>query len=325
MKNFLIIGVGSIGRRHIESIAVLKLNFNIHTVDPLSQNLKIAENLFNKKNDNKFNKNYFNYLDIKKIDTNLDIDIAIIATTANVRFTILKNLIKNIKIKFLLLEKIAFDNIRDYEKAMVIVNKNKIPTYINFPRRLNNYYNKLKTKLNNHNNNIFMSFVGNNWGFASNSFHNLDLFMFLTNSKKIKNISSEISKKLYTSNRKNFVELKGYFTFNNEFNDKIIMQDFKNLNSNKNSMYGGIKIETEKTTYIIYENYNKVLEKDKKNQAKIKIDNIKIDNQSSLTSKLFLKILNKKNIKLPTLKESFIVHKSILEIFNKNLSKLKIT
>ena len=32
------------------------------------------------------------------------------------------------------------------------------------------------------------------------------------------------------------------------------MQDFKNLNSNKNSMYGGIKIETEKTTYIIYEN-----------------------------------------------------------------------
>lgn len=324
MKNFLIIGAGSIGKRHIESIADLNLNFNIHTVDPLNQNLKIAENLFNKKNNNKFNKNYYNYSDIKKINTDIDIDIAIIATTANVRFKILKNLIGNVKIKFLILEKIAFDNISDYEKAMVIVKKNKIPTYINFPRRLNNYYDKLKNKLKKQNN-IFMSVVGNNWGFASNSFHNLDLFMFLTSSKKIKNVSSEISKKLYTTNRKNFIELKGYFTFENEFNDKIIMEDFKNLNSKKNSMYGGIKIETEETSYIAYENYNKILEIDNKNKANIKINNIKIENQSSLTSKIFLKILNKKNIKLPTLEESFVVHKSILEIFNKKLSKLNIT
>ena len=322
MKNFLVVGVGSIGKRHVESMGDLKFKFNIHVVDPLTDNIKIAKNLFYKKKKKTYLGNYIAYKNIKEVKTN--IDIAIIATTADVRFEILTCLLKNNKIKFLLLEKIAFDNIKNYEKAMSLLKKSKIPTYVNFPRRLNTYYNKLRVTLKKEKN-IFMSIVGNNWGFASNSFHNLDLFLFLTDSKKIKNISADINKKTYITDRKNFIEFQGYFSFINEFTDKIIMQDFKNLNSEKNSMYGGIKIETENITYIIYENFNKVVKIDNKIKANIKIDKINIDKQSSLTSKIILNALAGKKIKLPSLKESYVTHKSILEILNKKLNKFKIT
>jgi len=326
MKNILVVGAGSIGQRHIESIGKLKYSFNIHVVDLIDSHLTIAKSLFFG-NIKKFkNKNFFSYKKLPKI--NNEIDVVIIATTVDVRKEILNKLLKINKVKYLILEKMAFDNIKDFKKALSITKQKKIPTYVNFTRRLNSFYLNLKNHLKKQKN-IYFSVVGNNWGLASNSFHNLDLFIFLTGCKKIKNISSKIDKKFYKTARKNFIDVKGHFTFSNEFGDIIYMEDFRNPNSPKNSMYGGgIKIETELNTYIIYESFEKVVVIDNKYNANLKIKKIYLEKQSELTFKIIKNIFNKKPIKLPSLEESFISHKAILlnlDNYLKFLSKRKIS
>ena len=107
MKNILIVGVGNIGSRHFQSILKSKYSFRLHIVDKNSAHLKNAciyyDNLFKKKK-LKIKLDYYNY--IPKMNSVLD--IAIIATNADIRKIIIEEIIRKNKVKNLILEKIVF-------------------------------------------------------------------------------------------------------------------------------------------------------------------------------------------------------------------------
>ena len=85
--------------------------------------------------------------------------------------------------KYILFEKFLF-NLNHYNYINSLLKNKKIKAYVNCNRRISQDYIKIKNNYGKKINHIIVE--GNKWNFMSNSIHFIDLFMFLTNAKKIK-------------------------------------------------------------------------------------------------------------------------------------------
>lgn len=323
--NILIIGAGQIGSRHIESLYKSHNKYNIHVIEP--QNVQIIKlkkilSTYKKKN------NIFFYKKILKFD--FDLDFVIISTNANVRRKIFTNLIKSNTFKNILFEKIVFSSLKDYRNTQKEINRRKINAFVNFPRRSFKVYKYIKKKLIK-TKNINYSLIGKNWGFATNTLHNIDLFSYLTNNSELKVNTFNIDKIRKSKKRKGFIEFNGLIIITNNRDDILILQDFKS-SKDTNLLNGGIKIENSQFSFLIYENLSKMYEINNKNFF-IKEIEIKLPKQSELTDKFIQKFKRKNISDLPTLDECYHIHflyinslsKQLVKINNKYKNKIPIT
>jgi predicted dehydrogenase len=315
MKHILIIGCGRIGFRHFESLLQIKKKIKITVID----NSNISLNKIKNKVKSSLKKNIsINYS--QKINKFFGkIDLAIISTNADVRKKIIFNLLKKNSVRNIILEKIAFQNMKDFFKVENSLRKKKINCYVNFPRREMLDYIKLKKFLSKENR-INITVNGTNWGLASNAIHMLDLLSFLKNSKQIKLFSNNLEKKIYKANRQKFKEFKGSLVFINENKDTIFLND--NFYERKKNR-GGIMIESDNFSLKIFESKNLISIINFKDNLKTTVKKFNTKFQSSLTSLYVEKILKNGKINLPTLKESENNHKIILDTFLSHLKKLK--
>lgn len=322
VSNILICGFGNIGQRHFESIYKIRnLPINIYILD---------------KDKNKFNK----YFETKKLSNNkikiLEVntkqkkfDIAIISTTANRRYELIKNLKKKYDIKNWIIEKILEQSATRVKKISYILKDNN-QTFVNIPRREMPRFLKLKRNIKTKKN-VYFDISGGNWGMAGNLIHFIDLVMWLTNSKikKIEKCSKLIWKK--SRRRPGFNEVNGKI--------KVSFTSGNTLKIASNDTFDPLKIE-------ILENGNhwllkevKLIKKGKELYFEHCLPNIyknkklifsnKIILQSNLTKKIVRSILSNGTINLPKLKDHIDTHILMLNFFSKNLknknSILKIT
>ena len=223
-KNIFLIGSGNIGSRHVESLAKSKNLLNLHIVDPNKNNLNKTRKIFNKSILYKNKVKAFYYKNIVKI--NKKIDIVIIATNSDVRRKVIENFFNLNSSKNLILEKVAFQKISDFRYVIKILNNKKVNCYVNFPRRLFPDYEKLRNKISKEKQ-IHLSVLGMNWGMACNSLHMLDLFKFLTKTKKIKIEQLFLKNKIFKSDRVGFIELKGTLKFITPRGDTLLLCDLE--------------------------------------------------------------------------------------------------
>ena len=177
MKNKIcIIGCGSIGFRHFESILKNKSKLKIYIFEKQQINIKKilkyleCNNQYNHEiiTSKNFNINYCKF------------DILIIATNSDLRLKIINNFYKNNNtVKKIILEKLVTQNLNDFKEIIRIQKIRKIDIYVNCSRRMFGSYKKLKKIINNRRIKKIKA-VGSNWGLASNSIHILDLFGFLS-------------------------------------------------------------------------------------------------------------------------------------------------
>ena len=168
-----------------------------------------------------------------------------------------------------------------------------------------------------------MTYKSKNWGLGCNSIHFVDLFCFLSNTAKIKINRSDLSKKIYKSRRKGYMEFKGLIEFKIK-NSKLFIQDDK-INNNK-----VFKITTNKNVFSFNSKENILTELNIKNSnlKKYKCEEPKV---SLISYNIIKKIFKKQKVNLVTLKESFLHHKILIDIFSSHLKrinhkkKLKIT
>ena len=104
-KNIAIVGGGQLGSRHLQALKSVDADLRISVSDPSNESLNICKERFDSIPANKFVQN-IKYLD--KLPENTDIDIAIIATSSNVRSHVIKNLIYRNNVKNLIIEKLLF-------------------------------------------------------------------------------------------------------------------------------------------------------------------------------------------------------------------------
>lgn len=205
MKNIMIIGAGQLGSRHLQGALLSKYALNITIVDLSKESLEVAESRAAEvkygNNDSKVNFS-------QTIENGFQVDICIIATTANVRFKVFEELVSKCTVDSVIFEKVLFQTEKEYADTQALLTSNNIEAWVNCPRRLFPAYQKIQKLLSNETE-IDMSMVGNNWDMACNSIHFIDLFSFLTNSTDISIDFSQLDKHVVPSKRGGNYEVNG--------------------------------------------------------------------------------------------------------------------
>lgn len=308
MKNkILLVGLGNIGFRHLEGILAIKKKLIIYIFDK-NQNkyFEISNILKNKKINHTL-------IFVKKINEIKNVDLLILATDSLNRLKILEKIIKNVKVKSILLEKVVFLDNKSFTKAIKLIKFYRINTWVNCIRREVLFYNKLKKKVKN--DLIKIYFTGYKWGLASNLIHFIDLFFYLTSSKKIEYFT-EFNNKKYITKRPNYYDINGFVRIRDSKSNELILEDNKKYKNNS------LKIELGNKIYIIKNNLV-YLKKTQENHLVIK-DNLNDEKVSVITTRFINKLLKKDKINLTNLEVSFNYHKILFTVIKRYLKKHKL-
>jgi hypothetical protein len=107
-----------------------------------------------------------------------EIDVAIVATTAAVRRTVVQQLLDAHVPRHLVLEKVLFQRAEDYAAVGELLARRGVTAWVNCPRRMWQGYVELAARLQGCQR-IEITVAGSGWGLGSNAVHFIDLLDFL--------------------------------------------------------------------------------------------------------------------------------------------------
>lgn len=138
MKKIAIIGAGQLGSRHLQGVVSSSHNYDIQIVDLNNESLKVAEERYLQVKPKSSLSVLSTYSSIDELSD--EIDTVIIATNSNVRFKVLKELLEKKSIKNLVIEKVLFQNLEEYDQAEELILKHGVKAWVNHPRRMYPFY-----------------------------------------------------------------------------------------------------------------------------------------------------------------------------------------
>lgn len=209
MKNIVVIGAGQLGSRHLQAVSKIHFPVKIEVVDPSATALEIAQARFNEmsSNTNMCGVNFFSSIS----ELSQKIDLAIIATNADIRADVIRTLVKNCEVKNIVLEKVLFQKPDEYGEIQLLLEEKGISAWVNHPRRAFPYYKKLK-KLLAGSNQVSYQVQGGDWGLGCNGLHMIDHLAFLTGENVLEVNVSRLNPSVIQSKRKGFMEVSGALT-----------------------------------------------------------------------------------------------------------------
>jgi len=203
MRKVIIIGLGQIGSRHLQSLAQVKTPLEIYGVDPSIESLDVAKQRF-------FEVDIGNvkFKPISEIPKGKVFDFAIVATSSLTRFTVTKQLIESNKIKNILLEKVLFAELPHYKAMSDLLNAFNVNAWVNCPMRSYPIHYQIRKKLDN-SDPVKVTVEGMEWGLGCNSMHFIDLVNYFTNTALKTVDSSELIPNIFPSKRSSYIEIYG--------------------------------------------------------------------------------------------------------------------
>ena len=312
MYKIAIIGAGQLGSRHLQGLTKSSKEFNAYVLDPDEKALSLSKlrYLAVSKPDSQNNVSFYrNISDLPK-----KLDLSIIATTANVRKSVVEALLENCKVKFLILEKVVFQKSDHFLTVKNLFNNINVRAWVNCTRRSYKYYKELKKEINGET--LRIKVVGDNWGLACNSIHMIDLFVFLTDQTELVFNNSNLTDKIFSSKRINFKELKGALIVETKRGDILELVDSKSYKDDKFI----INVFTKNNHFRIDE-INK-LSYYKSSSSNLKKKKINIPLQSQITGNILDQILESGESDLTPYNECMNYHIPMLNSFNEHFSKI---
>jgi hypothetical protein len=306
----MVIGAGQLGSRHLQGLAKSEEPFTIVVVDPNTSNLEVAINRF-KEIAGYERHDLFSYKTLQEIPNQI-LDVVIIATNADVRAMITKQLVKLFEVRNIIFEKVAFQSENQFLEIIELLQTKKIKSWVNCPRRNFPIYQKLKEYLRDKGP-INLEVDGVEWGLACNSVHQIDLLAYLSGEFKYTTNQNNLDNKIYPSKREGFIEFYGSFS-----GESISGNSFTLTCNQKKEVdekpYLKLVLTTETETIIINEVAGKADFIKTGMQAPYKEESFNLIYQSSLTNVQVDQILNEGKSFLPTIEESYQIHKPLLKI-----------
>jgi hypothetical protein len=312
MYKVVIIGAGQLGSRHLQGVLRSNLNASIEVIDP---SLAALENAQKRVDEIQYERKYKSIIfstDLR--DISKSIDLCIVASTSNVRFNIIKTLLSLSTVRYLILEKILFQELDQYDLAEELLSKCGVQTWVNCPRRMLPEYIDIQSRINKSESVSFV-LLGSNWGLGCNTIHFVDLFTFFTGKNEI-SFNTDMIEKIVPAKREGFYELVGTLTGIQADNSQIFLES-------KESKHGFICISILTDTFhsIINETKGLITTTDIISQDSEEIK-FNIPFQSQLTTNLCEDLLINSQCLLPEYSVSSFLHKqmisSYLEVFKKN-------
>lgn len=200
-----IIGAGQLGSRYLQGLAKTSLEIEIEVVEPQAVARKTAQERFEQIQVEHPKK--LTILD--SIDgLSRQLDVVIISTNSDVRASIIKELLEKKTVGALVLEKVLFQKINDYQEIEDLLARKNIKAWVNHASRASPFYMQLK-KMFSGSAHIDLNVIGGGWGMACNSLHFIDTFAFLTDNKELFLSTEHLSPQILDAKRAGFKEVTG--------------------------------------------------------------------------------------------------------------------
>ena len=200
-----LVGVGQLGSRYLQGLAKTSLEIEIEVVEPQASAKKTAQERFEQIETGKSKKLTF----LDSIDgLSEQLDIVIISTNSDVRASIVRELLQKKTVGALVLEKVLFQKIRDYQEIEDLLVRKNVKAWVNHASRASPFYMQLK-KLLKGSEHIDLNVMGGGWGMACNSLHFIDTFSFLTDNKDLSLSIVNLSPRILDAKRAGFKEVTG--------------------------------------------------------------------------------------------------------------------
>ena len=206
MYHIAIIGAGQLGSRHLQALARLTTDCEITVIDPSLESLAVAKQRFEEMPVNNAVRVVGYGVSVDELPAELD--YVVVATGADVRLQVLQSLLARSTVRFMLLEKVLFQHLGDYEVAEALLKAHSVKAWVNCTRRAYPLYNNIREFFGNEPLRWFQV-SGGNWGLGCNSIHFLDLLAKLTDGSPSELTTDSLDRALIPSKRKNFMEFTG--------------------------------------------------------------------------------------------------------------------
>lgn len=204
MYNAAIIGAGQLGSRHLQGLKTASLPMKIWVIDNSEESLIIAKQRYDQV-PVIGEKELFLKREVSELPKSLD--FVVVATGSKPRAALIKSLLHNSNVKYMVLEKVLFPKLQEYDEIEELINRNNVKCWVNCGRRLLSYPYDIKKVLND--GKIEMLYEGTDWGLCCNSIHIIDLFMLFVNEKDYIVDTTGLYNEISESKRKGYIELYG--------------------------------------------------------------------------------------------------------------------
>jgi predicted dehydrogenase len=309
----IVIGTGNIGRRHIQAISKLHIDYKLYCNDS-NEKAIIACSDFIKMNSLRIPQIFYSTRLLELSEFVKD-SIVILATTANNRISLFEFLLPKRPLA-IIAEKPLCQSQLEYDNILKICENGKTKVYVNFIAHLQPFYHEIKSVLKQESEFIFYSNLPR-WGISTVGIHHFELLTWLFDIKNYKIMFSHV-KEIYEQKRESFYDLAGSIHLMDD-NGNIAV-----INNTSSESIVSIQIITQNILYNIFQQHQKMLEIDKGGTFNVKkINYIQI---SEYMHNVIMDIINDNRSKLPTVDESIIAHRILFDFLNiHNLNTLNIT
>jgi len=311
MKRIYVIGAGQIGSRHLQALRAIRQPLDITVVDPAPGALRRAEERFSAgRGKTKHRVRYVTALPREQAA----IDVAIIATDADVRRQVATELLDTANVRYLVLEKLLFQTKRDFGAIESLLKRRRTKAWVNCPMRLMPPYRDVKTKLTT----TALSYhaTGSQIALVTTAIHYLDHIAYLTGCADYRVDTSFLNAKPVPSKRKGFLELTGTLLF--QFSNGTIGKITSYPTGNAPTV---VEIATPDLYYLVREADQKTWIAEPKHNWRWLERSAPIPFQSQITTGIVESLLAKGTCLLPTYRESAALHLPLLESVRKFLNK----
>ena len=305
MKTIFIIGAGQLGSRHLQALKFVKDVLDVYVVDPSAESLKIAKERYDSL-EVIDNNNVTYVLSLSDISIRPNIDLAILATSSNIRFFVTVELLKRFTVNTIVFEKILFQKKAHYFTISALLENNNVRAYVNCPMRMMSFYKDVKALFSGTRFKYFVS--GGEFGLVTNLVHFLDHISFLNGSSEYKPDVTLLDKELIKSKRDGFYELNGTFQVN--FSNGT--QGLFDCNSTGRAPII-VQAFNSKVHFISMESESRVLISKAQEDWRWEEITFNVPFQSHMTTELVESLSDNKTCLLPTYEESIKTHLPYLD------------
>jgi len=309
-----VVGAGQLGSRHLQALAFLREDCVIHVVDPSASSRELALKRFKEETSRSTQIRTEFPVSISELPGNLD--IVIIATNSDVRRQVIEQLLEHSRVKFLILEKVLFQKLDDYDSIRKLLETHSVNAWVNCPRREWPSYRALKRRL--FGKQVYGVYVsGSNWGLGCNSIHIIDLIAFLCGKSEY-TLSTELLDPFLTpSKRSGFMEFTGIL--NGMFSSGPC---FSIASYAQGTLPDIIEVCGDGFRWIIRESEKKIWVSSDADQWHWLEESFDVPYQSKLTNLVIERVLQTGECDLPTYPESALLHKTLLSGLLAHMTKI---
>jgi predicted dehydrogenase len=187
----------------LQALKAVRKPLDVFVVDKSDNSLKVSRERYDIMPAGKIKHNV-NYL--KEIPKG-NFDIIFITTRADIRAEMIRKALQSGKVKYMVLEKWLFTNLKDYAQINGLLNKHRVKAWVNCSMRMMPFYKSLLLKFKGKR--ISYSVTGSNFGLVTNLIHYIDHAVSMAGSDEFELLTGGLDKKIIPSKRNGFLELTG--------------------------------------------------------------------------------------------------------------------